>query len=111
MLAPASTQHASTPSRRSLRGCEEGSLNISSGLTIVGVIIGAVVTMAIVAALLPTFLNSLADVNTEFNDPNATTGDATADSLLTIFPILIALGGLFAIVGLILMAVRVRKGA
>lgn len=85
---------------------QDGSLNLNAGLAIVGVVIGAVVVMAIIAALLPTFLGSLADTNAAFNDPNATTGDATADSLLPIFPILIGLGGLIAIVGLVLAAVH-----
>lgn len=90
---------------------ESGELNITFGLTVIGVIIGAVVAIAIVAALFPTYMASLADLGTAFNDPNTTTGDSSADALLPIFGLLIAFAGLFAIVGIVLLAVRLKKGA
>lgn len=90
---------------------EAGEVNINFGLTIIGVIIGAVVAIAIVAALFPTYMTSLASLGTTFNDPNTTTGDATADTLLPVFALLIAFAGLFAIVGIVLLAVKLKKGA
>lgn len=84
-------------------------LNINFGLTIIGVIIAAVVAIAIVAALFPTYMTSLASLGDTFNDPNTTTGDATADTLLPIFGLLIAFAGLFAIVGIVLLAVKLKK--
>jgi hypothetical protein len=88
---------------------DEGSLNTSGALTIVGVIIGAVVGLAILAALVPTFFGSLADIGTVFTDANTTTGNEDADALLPVFGLLIAFGGLFAIVGLALLVVAIKK--
>lgn len=84
-------------------------LDTNRPLAIVGVILGAVVALAILAALLPTFFSSLGDINGVFNDPGTSTGDSTADSLLGIFPILIAIGGLFAVVTMALRSVQVGK--
>lgn len=89
---------------------ESGEISINFGLTIIGTIIGAVVAIAIVAALFPTYMGSLSDLGTAFNDPNTTTGDATADTLLPVFALLVAFGGLFAIVGIVLLAVKLHKG-
>ena len=89
----------------------EGELSINFGLTVIGVIIGAVVAIAIVAALFPTYMTSLASLGDTFNDPNTTTGDATADTLLPIFGLLVAFAGLFAIVGIVLLSVKLKKGA
>lgn len=88
---------------------EEAALNTAAALTIVGVIIGAVVGLAILAALVPTFFSSLADIGTVFTDANTTTGNADADNLLPVFGLLIAFGGLFAIVGLALLVVSVKN--
>jgi hypothetical protein len=89
---------------------EEGALNMGPAFTILGIIIGAVVVLAVIAALLPTWLDSVADVVTNFTDPAATVGDATADSLLPIFGLLIAFGGLFAIVALVFVAFKRSRG-
>lgn len=96
---------------QSLRTSTEANLNLSFGLTIVGVIIAAVVAIAIIAALFPTYMGSLADITGAFNDPNTTTGDSTADTLLPVFALLVAFGGLFAIVGLVLLSIKLKKGA
>lgn len=98
-------------SRASLKGDTDAALNMSLPLTILTVVITAVVGIAILAALFPTYLGSVADIVGAFNDPAATTNDTTADTLLPIFGLLVAFGGLFAIVGLVLMVVRInRKG-
>lgn len=88
---------------------EEGSLSINAGLSIVGVIIGAVVSIAILAALAPTYFTSLGDIGGVFTDPSTTTGNTDADALLPVFGLLVAFGGLFAIVGLIMLGVKLNK--
>ncbi len=75
-------------------------------LAIGGAIIGAVVVLSVIASVAPTFFTELSDTNAVLNDPNTTTGDTTADGLLGIFPLLIGITGLFALVGAILVAVK-----
>lgn len=87
-----------------------GAINTGALLAIVTVIIGAVVGLSLIAALAPTYMSSLASFVGVFTDANATTGDATADALLPVFGLLMAFVGLFAIVGLGIIAVRLRKG-
>ena len=89
---------------------ERGLINLGGVLGIAGIIIGAVVAIILIAALIPTYLGGVADVVDVFNDANTTTGDATADSLLTVFGLLVAFAGLFAIVGLVFLAVKLRRG-
>lgn len=96
---------------RQFREENDGALSLTFGLAIIGTIIGAVVAIAIVAALFPTYLGSIADITGSFNDPNTTTGDATADTLLPVFGLLVAFGGLFAIVGLVMLGIQLRKGS
>lgn len=88
---------------------QRGLINLGSVLSIAGIIIGAVVAVILIAALIPTYLGGIADVVGVFNDNNTTTGDTTADSLLTVFGLLIAFAGLFAIVGLVFLAVRLKR--
>lgn len=92
---------------------EAGALNTGAALTIVAVVIGAVVGLSVLAALLPTFFGSLGDIGGVFTDANTTTGNDDADALLPVFGLLIAFGGLFAIVGLALLVVSIKnkKGA
>lgn len=73
---------------------------------IVATVIGAVVVILVVAAVAPQFFSALADTNEVLTDANTTTGDTTADSLLGVFPLMIGITGLFAIVGIVLAAVR-----
>lgn len=87
-----------------------GALNTSALLSIVTVIIGAVVGISLIAALAPTYMTALGDFVGVFNDANTTTGDATADTLLPVFALLMAFAGLFALVGIGIVAVRLRKG-
>lgn len=89
---------------------ESGILNVNFALGIVGVFIVAVVGMAVVAALMPTYFSSLSDVGNTFTDANTTTGNTDADALLPIFGLLVAFAGLFAIVGLVILVVRLKRG-
>ena len=84
-----------------------GALNLSAPLIIVGTIIGAVVGLAILAALLPTYLGSAGDVVTTLD--TATIGNTDADALFPVFSLLAAFAAIFAIVGLVLLVVKLRK--
>lgn len=87
---------------------ERGMLETGKALAIVGVVIGAVVTALVLAAVAPEFFGAVADLNAVFTNESTTTGDATADSLLSVFPIIIGITGLFAIAGLAIVAFRLR---
>lgn len=121
MLAPPASE-ASSGSRRSilraqrlaagqkacLRTDTDANLELGKGaLVLVAVIIGAVVVIQIVAALFPTFFNSVAAINE--NLTTTSTGDDTADSLLPIFRILVGLGALFGIIGIVLAAIAIKN--
>lgn len=113
-MATASTVQASPPAKeagvkRRFTADKEGALNTGAALTIVAVVIGAVVGLSVLAALLPTFFGSLSDIGAVFSDGNTTTGNDDADALLPVFGLLIAFGGLFAIVGLALLVVSIKK--
>lgn len=82
-------------------------LDIQGALIVAGVIIAAVVGVQVIAALAGTWFEGIANLTGAFD--TATTGDATADSLLPIFRLLIALAGVFALVGAALLAVRIRN--
>jgi hypothetical protein len=88
---------------------EAGTLSTQGALIIVAVVIGAVVGLSVLAALLPTFFGSLGDIGAVFSDANTTTGNADADALLPVFGLLIAFAGLFAIVGLALLVVKIKS--
>lgn len=87
---------------------EDAAISLNAGLTIVGVVIGAVVTLAILAAVAPMWFTSLADIGGVFSDPSTSTGNADADALLPTFGLLVAFGGLFAIVGLVLIGIKLK---
>ena len=95
---------------KSFMADKAGAIQTGALLSIVTVIIGAVVGLALIAALAPTYMTSLVDFVGVFTNESATTGDATADALLPVFGLLMAFVGLFAIVGLGIVAVRLRKG-
>ena len=83
------------------------SFNTGKLLNVAVVVVGAVVALAILAALLPTFLGSVEDVNENLS--TGTTGDATADTILGIMPILVGIGAVFALVGLIFASIRLSR--
>lgn len=95
-------------SLRQLRKNDDGALNLSGALTIVAVLIGAVVGLSVLAALLPTFLGSAGDVVSTLD--NATIGNSDADALFPVFSLLAAFAAIFAIVGLVIVVVKLRKG-
>lgn len=91
--------------------CQSGVINIGALLSIIVIIVVAVAGMGILASLAPQYMSSLADFVGVFNDVNSTTGDDTADTLLPTFGLLIAFAGLFALVGLGILVVKLRRGS
>jgi len=92
----------------SLTNDRSGFINLGRVSGVVSVIIIAVVTLLILAALAPTFLSAVNDTVHAVED--ADTGNTTANTLLSVFGLLIAFAGLFAIVALVMRAVRIGKG-
>lgn len=88
--------------------------NISSGLTIAGVILGAVVGLSVLAALAPTWFDSVGDLSENFTDADLDNDAATvsvAENIAqNVFPLIIGLLGVFAIAGLAFAAMKLRGG-
>lgn len=104
------------PMLRALRGAwnarfatdSNAFLNMGAFLTLAGVVLGAVVGVILLSALAPTFFSAIADLSGTFQtaDLNDTTANTIANS---VFPLIIALGGLFAIAGLVFLAIKLKK--
>lgn len=76
------------------------------GIGIAGVIVAAVVALILLSTLAPTFFSSVKNLSTNFS--TADTGNATANSLGSVFSLLISLGGIFALVGLAFAAYHLK---
>lgn len=93
---------------QSIFGSEAAQINIGFAITIAGVIVGAVVGLSVLSALAPTWFSSVSSLSDNFS--TASTGDATADNIAnTVFPLIIALLGVFAIAGLAFGVMKLRK--
>jgi hypothetical protein len=94
------------------RASQEGSIGlaaaISGGLGIAFLIIGAVVGMTVAAKSAPTYINATAEAANAV--AAADFGDETANSLTGPFAMVIAIGGLSALVLLIIGVVALKKG-
>lgn len=73
-------------------------------LTVTVVVVGAIVGLIVLATLFPTYGGSVKNLSTNFT--NQDWGNATANSLGPIFGLLISLAGMFAIVGLVFLIVK-----
>lgn len=73
-----------------------------NALVVVGIVIGAVVLIILIATLFPTYSGAVKNLTS--NVTNADFGNGTTNALLPVFALVISLGGLFAIVGLIFLA-------
>ena len=104
MAAPASTLKSLRKTKEGIRGDDQAAfnLNLDSVIGLVGGVIGIVILFALVANLLPTYADSVADVNENLTAPAVTFGDTTSDGIKPVFAILIGLGAVLAIVGAIL---------
>lgn len=89
---------------------KRGILDLGRPMAIVGTVIGAVVVVLLIAALVATFFGAIADVNENLSDENVTTGDATADVILRVFPIVIGVVAVIGFVGLIIAALQFTNG-
>lgn len=92
---------------REFEGDDDAFVNMGSFTGILTVVITGIVILLIIAALAPTFLRAVADLVTALE--GGTTNNTTADSLLPVFGLLVALGGVFALVGYAFLAYRRRK--
>lgn len=84
-----------------------GFINLGSVTGILTVVILGILVLLVLAALAPTYITAVADL--VFALESGTTNNTTADSLLPVFGLLIALGGVFALVGYAFLAYRRRK--
>ena len=92
---------------RQLGKDERGFINMGSITGILGTVILGIVILLILAALAPQFITAVADLVSALE--NGTTNNTTADALLPVFGLLIALGGVFALVAYAFLAYRRRK--
>jgi hypothetical protein len=88
-------------------GDESGFVNMGSITGILTVVIVGIVILLILAALAPTYLTAVADLVQALE--SGTTNNTTADSLLPVFGLLVALGGVFAIVAFAFLAYKRRS--
>lgn len=86
---------------------ESGFVNLGTITGILTVIVVGIVILLILAALAPTYLTAIADLVNALE--SGTTNNTSADSLLPVFGLLVALGGVFALVGFAFLAYRRRK--
>lgn len=87
---------------------DHANINIGSAITIAGVIVGAVVGLAVLSALAPTWFDATGDLAENFS--SADVGDSTANQIANdVFPLIIALLGVFAVAGLAFGVMKLRK--
>jgi len=86
---------------------ESGFINLGSVTGILSVVILGIVILLILAALAPTYITALADLVQAME--SGSTNNTTADRLLPVFGLLVALGGVFALVGYAFLAYRRRS--
>lgn len=83
---------------------------LNKALMVAIIVVGAFVTLQVLAEILPEYFTGIADVVGVFTDPNTTTNSSAADALLSPFGLIIALSGVAAILGLAFLAFRFRGG-
>lgn len=86
---------------------ERGFINLGSVTGIIATVIVGIVVLLILAALAPTYITAIGDLVGALE--SGTTNNSTADTLLPVFGLLIALGGVFALVGFAFLAYK-KKG-
>jgi hypothetical protein len=79
----------------------------AAALAVAAVIISAVVALILLSSLFPSYSGAVGNLSE--NVTNADWGDPTANSISPTFGMLIALGGLFAIVGLAFVAYKLSR--
>lgn len=86
---------------------DAGQFNVGGILTLAFVIVGAFVTVTIVASLAPSFITSVADLNNELS--TADLNDTTATTVIQLMPVLIGIGAAVGLTLLALAAVQLRR--
>jgi hypothetical protein len=84
------------------------SLDLNKPLAVVGVILGGIISLLLLAALLPQMFSATQDITEAFE--NGTTGNESADTILTVFAFVVPIVIVVAIVGLVIAAVRFSRG-
>lgn len=74
--------------------------NMNGGMKVVSVIIGAVVILTLLAAVIRPFAGSLNNISDNITTQDF--GNATANSIADVFPIVIGIAGLLVFVGYVL---------
>lgn len=82
-------------------------LNLNKPLAVIGVVLAAVIGLLVLSALLPTLFSATASIT-----ENVTTGDvgnATANSLLSVFGLVVPLVIIVGIIGLVILVARFKS--
>lgn len=79
---------------------------LSLAVVVAVIIVGAVVALQVLSSLFPTYSGAVKNLSS--NMTTADWGNTTANSLGPIFGLLISLAGIFAILGLVFIAVEVK---
>lgn len=95
------------PRAAKFRADLNGFINMGSITTIIATVVLGIVILLILASLAPSFITAIGDLVGALQ--TGTTNNTTADALLPVFGLLIALGGVFALVGFAFLAYRRRK--
>lgn len=89
------------------RDDEHGFIDMGRITGVLSAVLIGIVLLLVLAALAPSFLTAIADLVGALE--SGTTNNTTADTLLPIFGLLIALGGVFALVAYAFLAYRRRS--
>lgn len=81
-------------------------LNLQSPLALLGVVIGAIITITFLAATMGDYLGSVQAVNENLTTAN--TGSAVADSIAKLMPMVIGVAAVVGPIGVILYAVAFK---
>lgn len=95
--------------RRARELQDRGQFDLGRIFTVVGIVLGAVVTVQVLGDLAGTFFTSLNDFVTVYTGNNSTTGHPTADDLLPTLGLIAAIVGPLALLGLALVSLRFRS--
>lgn len=76
-------------------------------LSVIGIILAAVIGLRVLAALFPTYTSSVASISENFT--TADWGETTANDISPIFATVVALVGMIAVVGIVLLVMHFRK--
>lgn len=75
---------------------------------VIGSAVALIVVLSIIGAVAADLFTSVSDVNTAFS--TNTTGDATADTIAGIMPLLIGVSFVLGLAALVIGAVKLRRG-